>query len=222
MTPPPSRRSAGADRPSTRWSGLRPETPTPSSCRTSPAPPSPRSTPPPARAAATSTSAAKRATSPTTRPPSTFSSTPRAETTSPSSTPRPVRWSTSSGSRLGCDHDHGLQIDVDQYRVFVACDGNAKLVELDLTAFTVTATFGTGDEPDVLTLDPPRIASTCSPRAASPQSSIPGRVRPLLLPRVCPRPAPTPGRSTRPHAVCMCRSPTSEVGPVLRVLDEGT
>lgn len=54
----------------------------------------------------------------------------------------------------GCDHDHGLQVDPDHHRVFVACDGNAKLVELDLTTFTVVTTTATGAEPDVLTLDP--------------------------------------------------------------------
>ncbi len=54
----------------------------------------------------------------------------------------------------GCDHDHGLQIDPSHNRAFVACDGNAALLELNLTTFTVTATLQTGADPDVLTLDP--------------------------------------------------------------------
>jgi hypothetical protein len=53
----------------------------------------------------------------------------------------------------GCDHDHGLQLDVAHHRGFVACDGNARLLQVDLGTFAVTATFATGDSPDVLTLD---------------------------------------------------------------------
>lgn len=54
----------------------------------------------------------------------------------------------------GCDHDHGLLVDTGRHRAFVACDGNAKLLELDLTTFAVARTFNTGDDPDVLTIDP--------------------------------------------------------------------
>ena len=53
----------------------------------------------------------------------------------------------------GCDHDHGLQLDVAHRRAFVACDGNARLLQVDLATFAVTATFDTGARPDVLTLD---------------------------------------------------------------------
>ena len=53
----------------------------------------------------------------------------------------------------GCDHDHGLQLDVAHHRAFVACDGNARLLQVDLGTFAVTATFATGASPDVLTLD---------------------------------------------------------------------
>lgn len=56
----------------------------------------------------------------------------------------------------GCDHDHGLQIDPAHNRAFVACDGNAALLEVDITTFTITATLQTGTDPDVLTLDPAR------------------------------------------------------------------
>jgi hypothetical protein len=53
----------------------------------------------------------------------------------------------------GCDHDHGLQLDIAHPRAFVACDGNARLLQVDLTTFAVTAAFATGARPDVLTLD---------------------------------------------------------------------
>jgi DNA-binding beta-propeller fold protein YncE len=53
----------------------------------------------------------------------------------------------------GCDHDHGLQLDPDRRRAFVACDGNNRLLQVDLTTFAVTANDQTGPEPDVLTLD---------------------------------------------------------------------
>jgi DNA-binding beta-propeller fold protein YncE len=53
----------------------------------------------------------------------------------------------------GCDHDHGLQIDPPHQRAFVACDGNARLLELGLDTFAIRDTLQTGAEPDVLTLD---------------------------------------------------------------------
>jgi DNA-binding beta-propeller fold protein YncE len=53
----------------------------------------------------------------------------------------------------GCDHDHGLLIDAARRRAFVACDGNAKLLTLDLTRMRVTGTAGVGDSPDVLAFD---------------------------------------------------------------------
>lgn len=53
----------------------------------------------------------------------------------------------------GCDHDHGLQLDLPHRRALVACDGNNRLLQVDLTTFAVTASFESGPEPDVLTLD---------------------------------------------------------------------
>jgi DNA-binding beta-propeller fold protein YncE len=54
----------------------------------------------------------------------------------------------------GCDHDHGLYIDKARRLAFVACDGNGRLLVLDLTNFAVTQTLRVGAEPDVLAFDP--------------------------------------------------------------------
>ncbi|MGI8305819.1 YncE family protein [Saccharopolyspora hattusasensis] len=54
----------------------------------------------------------------------------------------------------GCDHDHGLALDPAQRLAFVACDGNAVLLTVDLNAGTVTGTAPVGQEPDVLAYDP--------------------------------------------------------------------
>jgi YVTN family beta-propeller protein len=55
----------------------------------------------------------------------------------------------------GCEGAHGVYLDVpEQHRVFVACEGNARLVVFDLGTRTVNATMGVGDGPDVLALDP--------------------------------------------------------------------
>jgi DNA-binding beta-propeller fold protein YncE len=55
----------------------------------------------------------------------------------------------------GCDGAHGVQVDVpERRRVFVACEGNVKLVVLDLVSRTVTGVMDVGDGPDVLALDP--------------------------------------------------------------------
>ena len=55
----------------------------------------------------------------------------------------------------GCDGAHGVQVDVpERGRVFVACEGNAKLAVLDLAARRVTDVMSVGDGPDVLALDP--------------------------------------------------------------------
>jgi DNA-binding beta-propeller fold protein YncE len=53
----------------------------------------------------------------------------------------------------GCDHDHGLNVDAQRRLAFVACDGNAKLLTLDLKRMTVTGTADVGDSPDVLAFD---------------------------------------------------------------------
>ncbi|HEX6606795.1 MAG TPA: YncE family protein [Chloroflexia bacterium] len=54
----------------------------------------------------------------------------------------------------GCEHDHGLLIDAPARRAFVACDGNARLLTLDLNAMRILDTQSVGDAPDVLALDP--------------------------------------------------------------------
>jgi DNA-binding beta-propeller fold protein YncE len=54
----------------------------------------------------------------------------------------------------GCDHDHGLALDPPARLAFIACDGNARLLTLDLTSWQLTGTSTTGGQPDVLAYDP--------------------------------------------------------------------
>lgn len=54
----------------------------------------------------------------------------------------------------GCDHDHGLTLDAADRLAFVACDGNARLLTIDLTAWRVTGNDPVGQDPDVLGYDP--------------------------------------------------------------------
>jgi YVTN family beta-propeller protein len=56
----------------------------------------------------------------------------------------------------GCDHPHGLEISPDRRLAFIACEGNAKLVLLDLQSMTVTESHDVGSVPDVLAFDGPR------------------------------------------------------------------
>lgn len=53
----------------------------------------------------------------------------------------------------GCEHDHSLLLDVPQRLAFIACDGNASLLQLDLGSMRVLAAQSVGDSPDVLALD---------------------------------------------------------------------
>jgi DNA-binding beta-propeller fold protein YncE len=53
----------------------------------------------------------------------------------------------------GCDHDHGLLVDAPRRLAFVACDGNARLLTLDLSRMKVTGTTSVGPDPDVLAFD---------------------------------------------------------------------
>ena len=53
----------------------------------------------------------------------------------------------------GCTHDHSLLIDASQRLAFVACDGNATLLLLDLGTMQVLERQPVGDSPDVLALD---------------------------------------------------------------------
>jgi YVTN family beta-propeller protein len=58
-------------------------------------------------------------------------------------------------SLSGCDGAHGVQVDVpERHRLFIACEGNARLVVLDLASGRVTNVMDVGDGPDVLALDP--------------------------------------------------------------------
>jgi YVTN family beta-propeller protein len=53
----------------------------------------------------------------------------------------------------GCQGAHGLAIDTDVRRIFVACEGNAKLVALDSQSMQVVFTGDVGKTPDVLAMD---------------------------------------------------------------------
>jgi DNA-binding beta-propeller fold protein YncE len=53
----------------------------------------------------------------------------------------------------GCAGPHGLLIDTPRRLAFVACDGNARLLILDLRAMAFTGSIGVGDGPDVLAFD---------------------------------------------------------------------
>ena len=52
-----------------------------------------------------------------------------------------------------CVNDHGLYVDSARRLAFVACDGNATLLTLDLRSMTVTGHANVGDSPDVLAFD---------------------------------------------------------------------
>ena len=53
----------------------------------------------------------------------------------------------------GCDHPHGLALDPAAGAAFVACDGNATLLSVDITTGRVSGTNPVGDGPDVLAYD---------------------------------------------------------------------
>jgi DNA-binding beta-propeller fold protein YncE len=53
----------------------------------------------------------------------------------------------------GCDHDHGLLVDSPHRLAFVACDGNAMLLTLDLRTMKITGRALVGSSPDVLAYD---------------------------------------------------------------------
>jgi DNA-binding beta-propeller fold protein YncE len=53
----------------------------------------------------------------------------------------------------GCDNDHGLLVDAPRRVAFVACDGNARLLTLDLAHMKVTGSATVGASPDVLAFD---------------------------------------------------------------------
>lgn len=53
----------------------------------------------------------------------------------------------------GCDHSHGLLVDAPRRLAFIACDGNALLLTLDLARMTISGRAQVGDGPDVLAFD---------------------------------------------------------------------
>ena len=52
-----------------------------------------------------------------------------------------------------CASNHGLYVDGVKKLAFIACEGSAKLLVLDLDTKQVTARFNTGDNPDVMAFD---------------------------------------------------------------------
>ncbi len=67
----------------------------------------------------------------------------------------------------GCHHDQGLVVLPARRLAFVACDGNAALLVLDLTDNTVTQHLQVGRDPDVLAVDPDRAVLLVSAESAS-------------------------------------------------------
>ena len=55
--------------------------------------------------------------------------------------------------RVACAHPHGLLIDSPHRLAFVACDGDATLLTLDLRTLKVTGRASVGPSPDVLAFD---------------------------------------------------------------------
>jgi YVTN family beta-propeller protein len=53
----------------------------------------------------------------------------------------------------GCEHDHGLLVDAPRRLAFIACDGNATLLTLDLGRMKITGRSTIGQSPDVLAFD---------------------------------------------------------------------
>jgi DNA-binding beta-propeller fold protein YncE len=53
----------------------------------------------------------------------------------------------------GCESPHGLLIDAPSRLAFVACDGNARLLTLDLKTMKFTGNLSVGSGPDVLAFD---------------------------------------------------------------------
>ncbi|TAN02492.1 MAG: YncE family protein [Rhodanobacteraceae bacterium] len=53
----------------------------------------------------------------------------------------------------GAKGNHGLLIDPSERLAFIACEGNDKLLVLDMRKMQVTATFSVGNDPDVLAFD---------------------------------------------------------------------
>ena len=54
----------------------------------------------------------------------------------------------------GSDHPHGFTIDEPGRLAFISCEGNGKLLVVDLRTMKVLSTHTVGDDPDVLAWDP--------------------------------------------------------------------
>jgi len=54
----------------------------------------------------------------------------------------------------GSEHPHGFVLDQPGRLLFVSCEGNAKLLVLDLTTMRIIGTYNVGESPDVLAWDP--------------------------------------------------------------------
>jgi len=54
----------------------------------------------------------------------------------------------------GADENHGLLIEPEGRRAFIACEGNDRLLVLDLQTKKIIASFDVGKDPDVLAFDP--------------------------------------------------------------------
>jgi DNA-binding beta-propeller fold protein YncE len=52
-----------------------------------------------------------------------------------------------------CHHDHGLAVDPTARVAFVACDGNATLLTVNLRMWAITGSNRLGEDPDVLSYD---------------------------------------------------------------------
>ncbi len=53
----------------------------------------------------------------------------------------------------GAKDNHGLLIDAEQHRAFIACEGNDRLIVIDLASGKALASFPVAKDPDVLALD---------------------------------------------------------------------
>jgi DNA-binding beta-propeller fold protein YncE len=97
----------------------------------------------------------------------------------------------------GCDNDHSLYVDSPRRLAFVACDGNATLLTLDLRTMKFTGRFRVGRSPDVLASTPACGGFTCRPRVERSRcSSRPGGAHASSAPRSSRRRL-TPSPSTR-------------------------
>lgn len=54
----------------------------------------------------------------------------------------------------GADHPHGFTLDEPGRLAFISCEGNGRLLVVDLRTLKVLATHKVGDDPDVLAWDP--------------------------------------------------------------------